>query len=92
MAYSTLHSFHIALPLCWILEVLGDHFAAFHELDRIGLAAKADRVFGELVDFSPVRSAVGDDRHESAPRFGNKPLRGFRASRELTGYRLRVES
>lgn len=73
-------------------EDLCDVPAAFHELDRIGLAAKADRMFGELVDFSPVGSAVGDDRHESAPCLGNKPLCDSRASRDLTGYRLRVES
>ena len=64
-------------------EGLYDLPAAFHELDRIRLAAKADRVFGELVDFSPVSSAVGDDRHESAPHFGNTVTCDFRTDLEI---------
>ena len=75
-----------------MLEVFGDLFTAFHELDRIRLAAKANRVFGEFIDFAPMGAIVGDDRHETTLRSGNKAICDFRTARKLLGYRLCSEA
>ena len=82
----------IPLSPCWLREGLDDFFTTPDELDRMRFAAKVDWMFGKVVDFAPVGAVVGDDRHESAPCFGNKAVCDFRAARELPGYGLRLET